>query len=350
MKVVRLLLCGVFGTCVLAAAEPARDKAERIPGGFYFKPLAIRGNATPIVYSYKCPRRQCVQLSRKRFGNSEAAITFSLKRAPEAPLFLVVEGIDDDKLGTSLLEILANGHSIFAGPTVFHENSWSRMVLQLPADTLKQGDNKITFRNITPDQPSRSVRQDIEGEKDSQWGWIAISEAYILDPNGEFRRFAARERPIGSIQPWHLGYEGPKMRASGTVVPGDDKVVITGAKGEKTGIVCFANHKNPKLAVEPKTRIRFTVEAAGEGELRCQLWNYRAYPGKANAPDCPEFGYAGKTGHLSAVASEAFRLGPEKQTFSCVLTPSKGTGLVIPRVYLNGDGKATLTKVEVELL
>ena len=344
------------------ANEPALDKfladpvgtlkakPDRIPGGFYFKPLTIRGNSTPHVYSYQCPRRQCVGLLRPRFGSSEAEIEFTLDRDPAAPLFLVLEGLDDDKQGVSLLEVLANGHSIFAGPNRFPDSTWGRMVFPLPADTLKKGENKILLRCITPDQPSRSVRQDLPGEKDSQWGWINLSEAYVLDPNGDFLRYVARERPIGSVQPWHLGYENSNERATGTVVPGDDKVVITGAKGEKTGLVFFADHRNPKLAVEPTTRVRLTVEAAGEGNLRFQLWNYRAYPGKANDPEIPEFGYAGKTGARPPVTSKPFRLGPEKQTFSCVLTPAKGTGLVIPRVYLDGEGKATITKLEVDLL
>ena len=50
------------------------------------------------------------------------------------------------------------------------------------------------------------------------------------------------------------------------------------------------------------------------------------------------------------MTSKPFRLGPEKRSFSCDLTPAKGTGLVIPRVYLDGEGKATITKLEVELL
>ena len=50
------------------------------------------------------------------------------------------------------------------------------------------------------------------------------------------------------------------------------------------------------------------------------------------------------------MTSKPFRLGPEKQTFSCVLTPAKDAGLVIPRVYLDGEGKATITKLEVDLL
>ena len=326
-------------------------KPKTIPGGFYFKPLTIRGRSTPHFYSYQCPRRQCIGLGRKRFGEDSAEMTFTLDTAPTEPLFLAVGGLDDDKPGKSQLEILVNGESVFSGENRFPEKTWGRMTFQIPAELLKQGDNKIVLRNITPDLPSRSARfNDDRGASDSQWGWIAISEAYILDPNGEFVRYASGDVKRGRIQPWHLAYEDTRDTRHGNVVPGDSKVVITGAKNELTGIAFFSNHKNPKIAVEPETRVRITIEASGEGILRCRLWSYSAYPGKLDDPEIPEVGFEGRTETIPLVDSPSFRLSDKVRRFSCVLKPNKGTGLIIPRIYLNGPGKATITGFRMELL
>ena len=328
-----------------------KTKPEPIPGGFYFKPTAFKAKSAPLLYAYQCPRRQCIGLNRERFGTNKAEIVFDLARAPEAPLFLSVEGQDDDKPGATLFEVRANGKTVFKGENAFPEYNWGRMTIQLPAATLKAGENRVEFLNITPDAPSRSARfpGDVaSGATDSQWGWIAISEAYILDPNGDFRRFADGETARSVL--WHFGNESTTGNKVGTAKGGSGKVEITGAAGEITGIVAFRDHKKPKLAVDPKTRIRMTVEAAGTGKLKLRLWNYRAYKGLPKEAEFPEYGFTRSGGALKVVDSKPFELGEKPQSFSCVLAPAPGAGVVIPRIYLDGPGKATVTKFKMELL
>lgn len=328
-----------------------KTKPEPIPGGFYFKPTAFKSRSTPMLYSYQCPRRQCVGLNRARFGTDKAGIVFDLVRRPEAPLFLTVEGQDDDKRGVALFEVRANGKTVFKGENPFPEYSWGRYTIQLPAETLKQGENRIEFLNITPDSPSRSERfpgDEAAGATDSQWGWIALSEAYILDPNGDFRRYADGEN--SRLVMWHFGNEKTGGNPQGRAVPVNGRVEISGAKGEITGLVAFRDHKKPKIALAPGRKVRLTVEAAGTGKLRMRLWNYRAYKGLPKDAEFPEYGCAGSGHNVKATTSEAFELSEKPQSFSCVLTPNPGAGVVIPRFYLDGPGKAAVTKFRMELL
>ena len=216
---------------------------------------------------------------------------------------------------------------------------------------MRAGENRIEFINITPDKPSRSARfpgDAVSGATDSQWGWITISEAYILDPNGDFRNYADGETARSVL--WHFGNENTGGNKVGKASGGGGKVAINGAAGELTGIVAFRDHKKPKLAVCPGNKVRMTVEASGTGKLKMRLWNYRAYKGLPKEAEFPEYGYAGSGRALKVVDSEVFELGEKPRSFSCVLTPAPGAGVVIPRIFLDGPGKATVTKFEMELL
>ena len=135
------------------AKEPYIDKfladpqsffmtADRIPGGWYFKPLAMRGAEAPVIYSYRCPPRYAVTLRRPPNNGavaesgytqsdakgdtdrSKVTITMELKYTPTAPSFLAIEGQDDDKRGTSKMSVTVNGNRIFSGLNSFPEYSW----------------------------------------------------------------------------------------------------------------------------------------------------------------------------------------------------------------------------------
>ncbi|MBP5532011.1 MAG: DUF4838 domain-containing protein, partial [Lentisphaeria bacterium] len=77
-------------------ADPAsifKSGAEKIPGGWYFKPGAIKGASLPSVYSYQCPARLCIALARPWFKQASGTAVLPLKSAPSEPLCIAIEGL-----------------------------------------------------------------------------------------------------------------------------------------------------------------------------------------------------------------------------------------------------------------
>ena len=349
------------------AREPAVDKfladpmaffagAEKIPGGWYFKPLAMNGSVEVTSYSYKCPERYCTILRRPGLnaadeghayapggaaGGDRSTVTIAmvLDYAPDAPTFLAVEGQDDDKPGRSHLQVSVNGKVIFSGKDRFPECSWGRMGLTVPAGALKRGRNTIAISNVTPDTPARSERfsDPKEAAKDQQWGWIAVSEVYWLDVSRDFDRFVNGD--LGTQWCFHSG----DSRAAAAV--GDGRALLTaGAHGP-----AYLNlgHRHPKVAVTPGDRVELAVTASGQGRLRLGMWSYKPYRKDGFDPA----GYCGeKTKILRHNRSRAFELATEPQEFKYVFTPPKGAGLVVPRIYTEGGTRATVTRFRMRLL
>ena len=335
--------------------------ADSIPGGWYFKPLAMRGAEAPALYGYECPPRYCVALRRPVGGGapvdayapagaktevdrSKVTITMNLKYAPAAPSYFFIEGQDDDKPGVSKMSVTVNGKSVFAGLNRFPEKLWGRMVITIPAGVLVKGKNTIVIANITPDKPARSARfsDPEEAAKDPQWGWIALSEAYWLDPNSEFAHYLKGD----FTTPW--GFTDGNQRSNPGVGISGGKAIIT--EGER-GPAYYCGHMYPKLAIEPGGRVRITVRASGSGNLRMGLWNYLAHNGKIGAPQYKQSGYSSDGCNLlPRSVSPVFKLTAAPNTFSCVLIPAKHTGLVVPRVFTDKGARAEITDVRIELL
>ncbi len=239
------------------------------------------------------------------------------------------------------MNITVNGKTIFSGLNRFPERSWGRMGITIPAGLLKAGQNTIVIANTTPDTPSRSARftDAAQAAKDPQWGWIVLSEAYWLDPNGDFDRFAKGELN----QTWCF-YNGNSM---GNANVHDGQIELMDAE---MGPAFYYKHQQPKLAITPDGQVKLTVKASGNGTLRVGLWNYRPYKGD-NGDVVSLSGYCGsQTKLLPRSESPAFQLTETPQTFTCILTPPKGTGLVIPRIYAENGAHATVTEFRMELL
>ena len=323
---------------------------KKIPGGYYFNPLTLRGDRAPTVYNYQCPPRTEVPLSRPSIGTPAVRAILRLDRAPKAPSFLAVEGLDDDKPGRSTFRITVNGVEIHNGPNAFPDKSWGRMGFSIPAGVLKAGENEILIRDTTPDLPSRSANfsDDERGKNDPQWGWIGISEVYWLDPNGEFENALAgkEKKPL-----WHCGAESPQYRPRGTVNAGNGKLELIGGDAQRTGVIFFGHdHNLPKIAYTPGSKFRMKITASGEGVLRMGLWSYRGAPTPKKGSAFPLIGYAGKTNYSGATVSEPCRLTAEPQTFERVITPIKGAGLIIPEFFVEGKSRAVVTALEMEVL
>ena len=331
--------------------------ADKIPGGWYFRPLAMKGSVEVISYSYSCPERYCAILRRPGLNAatgekhvyapgsayegdlSTVTISMNLDYTPDAPTFLAIEGQDDDKPGRSQLRVAVNGKDVFSDDDRFPELSWGRMGLTIPAGILKQGLNTIAIANITPDKPSRSVLfgNSAEGAKDKQWGWIAVSEVYWLDVSRDFDRFVNGDNSTQWC--YHSG------NSRGPSAVGDGKAQLSG--GAHGPAYIGFGHLNPKVAVTPEDNVEVTVTASGKGKLYLGMWNYLPYRRNIIATT----GYSGdRTKILEQGKSPAFELAAEPKEFKYVFTPPKDTGLVIPRIYSEDGTQAVVSRFRMRLL
>ena len=325
----------------LAAPERFFRGADKIPGGWYFKPLAMRGAGAPYVYAYQCPPRYCVGLRRAGCGSASVTLKMDLESAPEFSSCLAVEGQDDDKAGTSAMRVAVNGTAIFSGPVAFPERAWGRMGFNIPAGVLKAGENTIVISNITPDAPSRSERfaEPAAAAKDPQWGWIAVSEVYWLDPADDFARLLERKFDT----PW--GYHDGNSRGQVSPHIRDGKAI---ADAGEMAPCYYTDHLRPKIAITPGERVRLEVKASGRGKLYLGLWNYRPY--RTDRGIAPA-GYGGeRTKMLPHLRSPAFALSDTPRYYRFEFVPPEGTGLIIPHFHVAPDSRAEATEFRIELL
>jgi len=331
-------------------ADPAsifRVGVEKIPGGWYFKPGALKGRSMPTLYNYECPPRLCVALTRATIGQSSATAILPLDAKPRAPLFLSIEGLDDDKRGASLLKVEVNGHTLFNGPNTFGETEWSRMGFTIPAEFLKAGDNAITLTNVTPDTPSRSVRftDPEEAKLDIQWGWIQISEMVVFDPVGDLAAFAAGAKGT-RWRPDNWGLKG----TPGTITGKDGKIFFSSGTTPRLRLSYFHNHFQPKITVPKGMRVRLTTVASGKGKAQLVLNTYQSY--KRDTANRQQIGRTGFTqgGNLRGVLkSPEVELTSTPQTITHTFTLPRGAELVHPEIVLLGAGSMTVTKFSIDL-
>ena len=327
-------------------ADPMAElspRQQRIPGGFYFRTQTMRGADGPLVYSYQCTPRYCTILRRSGSGKDAVTVKLTLGEAPAAATFLAIEGQDDDKPGSCDMRVTVNGHTVFSGRNPLPEGKWGRVCVTVPAGVLKAGDNIVAVANTTPDLPSRSVRftDPEQGKNDPQWGWIALSEMYYMDPNGDFDRFLK-----GATFPWHFS-STPKRGATKSRISGGKLELV----GGEFGAVYFGSHNTPKLAALPGSQVKISVRASGKGNLRMGLWNYLPYRMSAGNQVMELGGYSGAgTNLLPWTDSRPFRLGDKAGEFVCELTVPANGGLFIPRVYAEDGGNATVTNFRMDIL
>ena len=331
-------------------AKPAsvfKSGAEKIPGGWYFKPNALKGATLPMVYNYQCPARICISLARPSIKGSSVTAVLPLETAPTAPLCLSIEGLDDDKPGASLLKVEVNRRELFAGPNTFKETEWSRMGFAIPAEYLKAGDNEIRISNVTPDTPSRSARftDPEEAKNDGQWGWIQISEMMVFDPSGDFAAFASGKKESR----WHQDNGGLKT-TPGKIVGSDGKIVFTSGAAPQLRLAFFRGHQFPKIAISGGTSVRVSIEASGKGKAQFLLNTYLPYARDASKRQrIGRVGYSGGT-HYDTCRSPEFELASTSETISYDFNVPENAGLAFPEIVLSGPGNMTVTKFGFEIL
>ena len=317
-----------------------RSAPEPFPAGLYFKPITMRAENSPAVYNYRCPPRSAVALLRKRFGKDRLNVEMKLAEAVPYPSFLTIEGLDDDKAGTSRFAVSVNGTQLYEGPVKFPETQWGRMGFSIPGGVLKAGSNTISVLCTTPES------KDPEQQQSSQWGWVQISEIFWNNPNRDFLNCLA-----GKSAAWHFGAEAAQYLPRGEVKTGGGKVVIKGGKSKRTGICYFREHRFPCITMNHGDKMRFRITASGRGTLRAGLWQYRPYRmAGPRAQEIPTGGYAPRGKYLGPVASKPLALGPQAKEYVCEVAVTGACGAVIPEIFVDNDGEATVTALTVELI
>lgn len=85
--------------------------------------------------------------------NGKAAVmtgSIKLTQIPDAPVSLILEGMDDDAPTQCRIRITLNGHELFAGPSHFRDGHWEVRRFPIPAGVLKTETNELSISNLEP--------------------------------------------------------------------------------------------------------------------------------------------------------------------------------------------------------
>ena len=305
------------------AFPPAQ--AEKIVGGWRFQAAALNGGLGVTLYDYKCSPRLANFARRPALGSSRISAEFTIDKTVKAPLWLVLTGLDDDKPGASALRVSVNDKICFEGKVPFGESEWSSFGVAIPESAVAVGKNEIVIDNITPETPSRNARPG-DATADLQWGWAAISELTLLDPNGEFQQLC-----FGAANTRWRQLNEPEAQPLGKVEGRDGKLTITGSAAQYTGIIFCRDHKMRKPAGMPGKQLMFEITASGSGELEAGFW---AYDRK-------------NVYFKTADRFKSFKLKKTPRRYGVKLPLGKGTATVLPMLRVRGKGSAVVTDFKV---
>ena len=302
-------------------------KPQEITGGTLFMPGVMRGGVGPMEYSHQCPKKLCKVIRRPSSGSGAIAMILKLDKKPDAPLLLVAEGLDDDKPGTSTMEISVNGKVIFSGANKFKEHNWTQMTFTIPADCLKVGDNRIIFKNTVADRKDKA-KDDNEifmgqsGIQDYTWGWICLSRIYVLDISSEFQKFLSGDpKSAWKKITW-------MNKPEGIVEIRDGKLFMQSKSAPFTGIY-LQLQKRHDFYVTPGEKIRMAVTAKGTG-----LIGYWAY------------GEDGK--FLSKCCTRNYISTKELKKHTAVFTVAEGVAKIIPNITAGKNKSITVELILIE--
>ncbi len=160
-------------------------RQEKIPGGWNISALNFKDGEGPGEYKNNCPLKTCMIIRRLSSGNNRTGVVLNIDDNIDSPKTLIIEGLDDDKPGKSLMEIYLNDKKIFSGKNSFAEKNWTEMKFKITEGLLRKGKNKICVINITPDKKDETTTNDVSimataSQKDYRWGWIAVSNIKII--------------------------------------------------------------------------------------------------------------------------------------------------------------------------
>ncbi len=307
-------------------------KPQAIPGGVLFLPGLMRGGFGPEQYSHQCPKKLGKFIRRSSSGTGTISVVLKLDKKPESPLLLVAEGLDDDKPGTSTMEIAVNGKVIFSGANTFEEHNWTRMSFTIPAETLQAGENRIQFRNTVPDRKEKKPSNEDNGiylgqgaPQDYTWGWIGFSRIHVLDMSGEFRKFLA-----GGSSAWQ---KFPRLNKPEGVIELRNGALYMKSKGAPYTAVYFPTpQKDDRISLKAGETIRCTLE--GSGVVGFGFWSYDQAGKYINSGE--------KTGVINTVK-------PGKGSFTLTVPEKSTVNSIVP--FIRGSRKGgTVTNVYYEII
>lgn len=311
-----------------AAASLTAAAADRIPGGWYFAPAALKSQSAAVKYDTGCPPRIALELAPAASGKSTAAASLKLDRAIAAPALLSLEGLAVGGAGPAPLQVKVNDTVVFAGANAFPRNEWGRMGFTVPRNVLKEGENTILLANTAT------------GEER-----IMISEVSLHDPSGDFADFAAGRK--GTF--WQQSNQKPL----GEVKAANGKVEIVGNPAAKfTGIAFSSSLVYPKPAKLAGDSVRIRVKVSGSGKLILGCYGYTYKRDKGGVQIVPVSGYGkswdrwGWGGYAGALCDLSEKETVITRTFAKV---GNSTALA-PLVAVQGDGRAVISDLEIEIV
>ena len=285
----------------------------------YFSVLQLKSDSAPEQVTRPCPPRFAIRLTEKNTVSTD----FTLNQKPSAPLFFYVEGCGTAPGAT--LQATINGKQIYSAKSPFYVIEWNRKTLTLMPEHLNAGKNTVEFK--------------LKNTKKRQA--VFISEMTMIDPNGSFAEFAA-----GGKSP----YWTPTVRKNeSSVQNGGGKVILRSDTDKGCILSFFRSHSLPKIAVEPKTSVKFTITASGKGKLAIRLNAYHSYPRhQKNKQKVDQIGWRSGL-HQMVYNTPVFDLTPQPKTFTFRIQCNPWTGLIFPAIDLKGKGEAVISDFRMEL-
>ena len=297
--------------------------------GVYYKPVFFRSNfestdeTRPEIRFSERPRDNMLLRPQQ-----EMELTITLRKFSGRPLALGIEGAVQTANTAYPISVTVNGNSVYNGDTAFSADRWSRMGFAIQPEFLKEGDNLLTIKNLSPNA-----------------GWLAISEIYTIDVSADFREFAA-----GNDSMWR------PLRESGgsadtAAKGGNGKMVLTAPDGSSHVQAFFANrHDFPKIAVSPRGKAELMVRASGQGKLRLAVIRYSPYELDADGVQIVKpVGYTRHVGNMGERRSPGFKLDAEEREYRHVFEMPDGVGMIIPEIIVQG-GRAEVTDLSVRVM
>jgi len=137
----RILIATVWYCLAVTAANAAAPVAELrgidFQGGGQSRFGASQYGREGVNYVYARPTGAAATMTA----------TFSLAQAPAEPMFLYLEGCDDDVAGQCNVEISLNGKTLHVGPSGFPDAAWKISRFPIPKGILKSGSNSLRIAN-----------------------------------------------------------------------------------------------------------------------------------------------------------------------------------------------------------
>lgn len=165
-------------------AAPLDTLLKGIPKAQIATPYGFRIPASGMLGGERCksawlrasPIDVCI-LRRSSSGFGVAKAILDLKSTPSGDTILKINGIDNEKKASALMEISVNGKKIFTGNVPWGKEKWTKQAFRIPAGVLKKGENEIVLANITPDTEKDGIGGvAFLAVRNYYWGWFMISE------------------------------------------------------------------------------------------------------------------------------------------------------------------------------